>query len=140
MPLAIFSQNYWMRVELCSFWCPKSENRAVGEKGCPEASPGDPLGIPRGGGRARGAAGDLFEKLPTIWRSALKLQHRIAAKSKPKSMEGITKNAIRVLKMLLSRSPINSLKINQKRGPKSWRVLQKRQKRSPESWRVLQKR
>ena len=117
MPLAIFSQNYWMRVELCSFWCPKSENRAVWEKGCPEASAGDPPGIPRGGGRARGAAGDLFEKLPTIGRSALKLQHRIAAKSKPNSMEGIAKIAIWVLKMFLSRSSINSLKIYQKKKP-----------------------
>ena len=42
----------------------------------------------------RGSPGTLFEKLPTIGRSALKLQHRIAAKSKPKSMEGIAKIVI----------------------------------------------
>ena len=83
-----------MRVELCSFWCPKSENRAVGEKGCPEASPGDPPGGGGGGGGPGGPPGTLFEKLPTISRSALKLQHRIAAKSKPKSMEGIATIAI----------------------------------------------
>ena len=33
MPLAIFSENYWMRVELSIFWCRKSENRAWGVRG-----------------------------------------------------------------------------------------------------------
>ena len=62
--------------------------------GIPRASPGDPPGIPRGcpgGGRARGAAGGLFWSLAT---SAPESQHRIAPKSKPKSMEGIAKIAI----------------------------------------------
>ena len=79
--------------------------------GDPPGTPGNPPGIAGdapGGDRGREAAGKppgaLFEKLPTISRSALKLQHRIAAKSKPKSMEGIAKMAIWVLKMILSRS------------------------------------
>ena len=69
--------------------------------GIPRGSPGHP---PGGGAGPGGPPGTLFEKLPTIGRSALKLQHRIAAKSKPKSMEGIAKIAIWVLKMFLSRS------------------------------------
>ena len=80
--------------------------------GDPPGTPGNPPGIAGdapGGDRGREAAGKppgaLFEKLPTISRSALKLQHRIAAKSKPKSMEGIAKMTIRVLNMFLDRYP-----------------------------------
>ena len=99
----------------------------MGKRGARRHPPGIPRASPGGGGRARGAAGDLFEKLPTIWRSALKLQHSIAAKSKPKSMEGIAKNDHMSLKMFLSRSLNQFFENCSKKGsPKSWRVLQKR--------------
>ena len=95
-------------------------------------------------------SGDLFEKLPTISTSAPKLQHRI----------GVKKAGARVHEMLflsyrfiLDRSPINSLKICQKkrpeivegitktliRAPREFKTGNIFQTLGPKSWRVLQK-
>ena len=82
-----------MRVELSTFWHPKPEKLA---------------GDAPGGGRARGAAGDLFEKLPTISTSAPELPHKIVVK---KVGARVHQTSLLVYRIVRGRSPDQSFEI-----------------------------